>query len=381
VTAYATGASGNAAPVLTLSGSATGLQQAGGVATDTNGDVFVADPVANAISEFAPEANGNVAPIGRIAGPATKLTKPADLAVDDSGRLYVSNDGAVPAITEYAPGASGNVAPVTSISGSAARLSNPSGIVIGPDGKLHVANDNATITTFSLGASGNAAPLSILRSTALRSPRGLNFDPSGQLIVASSLSGKALTYAAPPTGTATAQPTNTRSGLGIPIGLDLDLAGNLFVSDNKANRVLEYPPGQPTPGATITGSLTGLSAPAFLSELPPTPAPRLRSSAPRRQTRERLLTHGIAVRIRAFNGRAFRDRPVTLTVTARAAHTTIASARAVSIRPGTTTVRLRPTRHAPRALARHRRTLITVTVTVHDAGGTQHHAVGIVSTG
>jgi sugar lactone lactonase YvrE len=379
VTAYATGANGNAAPILTLSGPATGLQQASGLVTDTNGDVFVTDPVANAITEFAPEANGNVAPIARIAGTATKLTKPADLAIDGSGRLYVTNDGGSPTITEYAPGANGNVAPVTSISGPATRLSNPAGIVIGPDGNLHVANDNATVTTFALRASGNAAPLSVVRSSALAAPRGLNFDPSGQLIVASSLKGTAVTFAAAATGTA--QPTGTRSGLGTPIGLDLDLPGNLFVADNKSNRLLEYPLGQQTPSATITGSQTGLSAPAFLSELPPTPAPHLRASAPRRQTRTRLITHGIAVRIRAFKGLAFRDRPVTVTATARIKHTTIATARATSVRPGATTVRLRPTPKTAVALGRHRRTLITVTVTAHDPGGTQRHTVRIVSTG
>ena len=73
VTAYADGASGDAAPVLTLSGPATGLSGPSGVIADTNGNVFVTNAAANSITEYAPELTGNATPTATITGSLTRL--------------------------------------------------------------------------------------------------------------------------------------------------------------------------------------------------------------------------------------------------------------------------------------------------------------------
>jgi YD repeat-containing protein len=102
VEVFAPGATGNVAPVRTITGSATGLnillssysQHAFGVhgietvAVDAASNIYVAEygsqSIANAqLEEFAPGANGNVPPAAVLGGPLTSLTQP--YAVQVSG--------------------------------------------------------------------------------------------------------------------------------------------------------------------------------------------------------------------------------------------------------------------------------------------------------
>lgn len=383
VTAYGAGATGDAAPVLSLSGASTGLSQPRGVVADVSGKVFVANAGNNSVTEYAPEVTGNVAPIATIAGAQTLLSKPQDLALDANGRLFVTNLSG--SVTEYAPGANGNVAPVARIAGSRTRLSQPHGIVIDPQGNIRVTNANGTLDTFAAAATGNVAPLSRLSGGSLQNPQGLNFDPSGQLIVADAGAHRVDTFA--PTATGTTQPLSALSGapaLQAPTGLDLDQPGHIFVADSAANSVFEYPAASsatPAPLATIAGPDTGLSGPAFLSELPPTPAPRLRLSARRRGSRRQILARGLDLRVTARNSMAFRGGRVLLSAAAGVRHTTIAVARGTSLRPGTVTVHLVPTPSAGRMLRRHHRTTIVLAVTVRDGAGIQRRNLRITCTG
>jgi streptogramin lyase len=383
VTAYSTDATGDASPVLTLSGANTGLSRPQGVLADVAGDVFVANPGNNSITEYAPEVTGNVAPVATIAGPQTLLNQPQDVAVAATGHLFVTNLAG--SVTEYAPGATGNVAPVARIAGSKTRLSQPHGIVIDPQGNIRVTNANRAIETFSANAKGNVAPLQRLAGGSLQNPQGLNFDPAGQLVVADAGAHRVGTFA--PNASGTAHPLSALTGapaLQAPTGLDLDEPGHIFVADSAANSVFEYPAassGGQAPLATIAGPGTGLSAPALLSELPPTPAPRLRVSAHRRSSRREILIHGIALQVKARNSMAFRGERVRLSASARVARATIASARPIWLRPGSVTVRLVQSLRAATALRRHHRTPIVITVTLRDGSGIQRRHLTITCTG
>jgi hypothetical protein len=88
ISEFAAGATGNVAPIRTISGSNTGLSNGGGfefgiAVSKTSGDIFVSNPVSNAILGFAATASGNVAPIQTIAGSATQLSAPIGLAVTE----------------------------------------------------------------------------------------------------------------------------------------------------------------------------------------------------------------------------------------------------------------------------------------------------------
>lgn len=93
VTIYAPGANGNVAPSRTIAGPATGLYQPHGIAVDGNGRIYASNscraPIAciqqphhdDTIVVFAPGASGNVAPVATISGAATGLFYPAGLTI------------------------------------------------------------------------------------------------------------------------------------------------------------------------------------------------------------------------------------------------------------------------------------------------------------
>jgi hypothetical protein len=382
VLAFASGASGNVAPVLQLSGPATGLSQPTGVVVDDTGRVFVSNTAANTITEYAPEVTGNVAPAATIAGPRTRLNKPTGLALGGSGTLFVADSSAV---TEYAAGATGNVAPIARLGGNLTRLPAPRGLVIDQNGNLRVANGTGPIDTFASHATGNVAPTSWISPGKLRvtSPQGLNVDDAGDIVVADAGASRVATFGANASGND--KPLRLLSGdLVRPTGLDLDVSGNVFTADNAANAIDEFAPGgtgTASPIARIAGSVTGLVGPAFLSELPPPPTPRVGVSTRRHESRRRLLREGIVLHVHAFGRFAFRAEPIAVRAVARVGHRRWATAKALPLRPGTTILRLPPVKRAARMLRRHHRTQMTVTVTVRGGFGSLRRTVVVVSRG
>jgi hypothetical protein len=261
--------------------------------------------------------------------------------------------------------------------------------VIDPDGNLRVANGNGTINTYSAHANGNAAPTKRLTSgsaNSLTNPQGLNFDSAGRLVVADAGAGRIDTFGVGASGAATPLSvlTGAPPGLSMPTGLDLNLAGDVFVANSATNGVNEYAPassGAAAPSARIAGAGTGLAGPAFLSELPPPPTPRLRASTTRRMARQRLLRDGIVLHLKASGSRAFRGEPVTVSAVARVRNTTLAQAKAIPLRPGKAALRLLDTKRPSRLLRRHHKTAIVVTITMRGGFGVQRDRLTITATG
>jgi hypothetical protein len=85
VTVYPAGTNGNVAPLRTISGSNTGLFGSLGIARDGSG-IHVVNQQGGigrlgSVTAYATGANGNVAPIQTISGPNTQLKHPAGVAV------------------------------------------------------------------------------------------------------------------------------------------------------------------------------------------------------------------------------------------------------------------------------------------------------------
>ncbi len=117
-----------------IGGSNTGLVAPGTVAVDAALNVYVFDSTTATISEFAAGATGNVAPIRTISGSNTGLSGgngfSFGLAVSKTtGNLFVSNPGSN-SILVFAATASGNVATIQTIAGSATKLSDPLGVAL-----------------------------------------------------------------------------------------------------------------------------------------------------------------------------------------------------------------------------------------------------------
>jgi hypothetical protein len=83
ITVHSLPASGNTAPLRTLSGAATGLVGPRAVALDlTNDELFVGNTInANSITVYARSASGNTAPLRTLSGAATGISCPLGIAV------------------------------------------------------------------------------------------------------------------------------------------------------------------------------------------------------------------------------------------------------------------------------------------------------------
>ena len=176
---FAAGANGNVAPVATITGAATGLVFPNGLALDSAGKIYVANEgtgevTGGSVTVYAAGATGNAAPVATIIGSATLLNYPHGLTLDAAGNIYVASEpigvgapdgeagpGPSGSVVVFAAGATGNVAPKTTITGSSTLLTGPNGISLDVLGNIYVADNSANaVLVFAAGASGNVAPIS-----------------------------------------------------------------------------------------------------------------------------------------------------------------------------------------------------------------------------
>jgi hypothetical protein len=122
---YEAGRSGNVAPSCSISGLGT---DPNGIAFDRRGELYVRDG-SGAIAVFRPGTCGRGRPARIISGRNTGLDFPDGLFVGSDGTLYVANRLAN-SITEYAPGSAGNVQPIRTIRGVHTGLNGPVGIYV-----------------------------------------------------------------------------------------------------------------------------------------------------------------------------------------------------------------------------------------------------------
>lgn len=270
--------SGDIAPVRTISGSATTLNDPVGLAVDSSGNIYTENAngaytaSAYEIAVFGPTANGNVAPTRLINGADTGLGDSLSLAVDALGQIYASNQS-LGDVTVYAPGASGDAVPSRTI--TAAGLTTPSGIAVDAAGLIYVLNGNGgtsgspnALYVFAPTAGANATPLRMISGSAT----GLSFsvevavDSTGNAYVANA-DGNSITVFGP-TQNGNVAPLRTISGsntlLNGPLGLSLDRAGDLFVTNQNGENVVVFAPGATgnvAPTRIFAGSQTGFATP------------------------------------------------------------------------------------------------------------------------
>jgi sugar lactone lactonase YvrE len=267
VTVYPAGSTGNVAPIVTITGSATALASPLGIALDSAGNIYVANQyVAGGISSsndssitvYPAGSNGNVAPISTIAGSNTGLENLSGIALDSSRNLYVtaSTTGVGPKINVYPAGSSGNASPNAIITGSATQLEGP-GIAVDSGGRIYVSNlrggtdQLGSITVYPPGSTGDAVPSATITSnlTGLNGASGLALDSVGNIYVAngSDVTGEKGSIAIYPAGSYAAGPlvamidgANTR--LDNPFAIALDPKRDIFVL-NSNKTVTVYPTG------------------------------------------------------------------------------------------------------------------------------------------
>ncbi len=282
VTVYSRTATGNAAPLRTIAGPGTGLKYPAGVALDlAHDELVVLNNSLNGsgfVTVYPRTATGEAAPLRTIAGPATGLGGPFRVAVDPVHdelvvlTLYEGDVFGPPSISVFAGTATGNAAPLRTIAGPGTGLNNPTGVALDLEhDELIVANGGGpdSITVYPRTATGNIAPLRTIAGLE-NNPKGVALDLAhDELFVAN---GRRITVYA---RTASGIPaplrafTEASAGLNVPIALTVDLVHDELVVLNGG-----YPPDDPpsitvfartasgnaAPLRTISGPDTGLNA-------------------------------------------------------------------------------------------------------------------------
>ena len=269
VTVFAPGASGNAVPIRTIESYYT----IGGIALDSAGNVYVSS--GGGIAVYA-AANENATPIRTIAGSNTGLSCPAGIGLDAAGELYVANPCGA-SVTVYAAGASGDASPARTITGSNTGLNGPSDIAVDAARNVYVTNTGGyvanagSVTVYAAGASGNVIPIRTIAgcNTSIGypwGPRGVELDAAGNVYVAAHIPAFGITVYGTEGGNLT--PTHTirgcNTGLNGPSGIARDTAGNLYVANHLPSTITVYAPGasgNAVPIRTIAGPNTKLNDP------------------------------------------------------------------------------------------------------------------------
>lgn len=268
-------ATGNVAPIATITGTATTLSSPAHLLVDTTSNrLFVANPGASSvlIYESASTVNGNIAPTRTISGAATLLAVPHDLALDTTNNVLFVADGANILVFQSASTVNGNTPPVHNIS---------MGFAVGAilvdvlNNRLYVADTSGNTIDRLEGANIQDGPAVIAGSisgtaTLLAHPQGLALDLAGRLIVSNGAGPSITIYSSPATANGNVAPVASISGpatqLAGPDQIVLNPntnSGEVNVADHLAGSILVFSNlaaanGNAAPSRSISGAQTGL---------------------------------------------------------------------------------------------------------------------------
>ena len=278
-------------------------------ATDSSGDVYVADTSHHRVlyypsgSTTATRSYGQAGSLttttannGGIS--ANSLNHPFDIALDSSNNLYIVDttnnrvlyypSGTTTATRVYGQNSSFSTALVNNTAGTAnvvstTSLSNPLSVALDSSNNLYIADNGnnrvlyypsgTTTATRVYGQNGSfstalvnntAGTANVVSTTSLNQPAGIDLDSSNNLYIDDYLNNRVLYY---PSGTTTATRVYGQNGsfstalvnntagtantisatsLSSPQSVALDSGNNLYIADWSNNRVLYYPSGTTT---------------------------------------------------------------------------------------------------------------------------------------
>jgi sugar lactone lactonase YvrE len=270
------------------------------VAVDAAGDVFIADTANNVVREIY-AGTGKIATVAGTgtagytgdgsAATVAKLSAPAGVATDTDGNLYIADTGnnvvrEVSPLTGYITTIAGNGTAGYSGDGgaaTAATLNGPSGLFFESNATLLIASPGANVvravnlvdgiinTVAGTGTSGFAGDGALATSAQLSKPGAVWADAATNVYIAdmgnsrvrrvdastgfiTTVAGSATAGYAGDNGSATAAQLNS------PTGIALDAKANLYIADAKANVIRKVDVSH---GATVNfGSQSTSSASA-----------------------------------------------------------------------------------------------------------------------
>jgi sugar lactone lactonase YvrE len=277
--AFDLSATGNVAPLYSVSSACPLLSDTTDVVTDSSGNFYVSSYGEQDVLVFPPTAQGATQPFAQITGSNTMVSVPISMGFDAANNLYVLS-GSGQTIEEFPPGASGNVTPTAVIPPSATTLlDDPKGIGVSANGTLYVADIGINaVLVFAPGASGGGTiPIGEIdgKTAQIGSPYAVSVDGNGNIYVLTNdnmtdpsffnnlpaVNPRILEFPAnTTTGVApSAVIEGPATGLNTPSMLHVDAAGGIYVSDWGAGAIYYFAPGSNgnvAPTRTLAGSNT-----------------------------------------------------------------------------------------------------------------------------
>ena len=237
-------------------GSAARFNLPGGVAADSDGNVFVADTANHTIRKITAAGvvttlAGRAGRSGSVngAGSAARFKSPGGVAVDAGGNVFVADTGnhtirmitAGGVVTTLA-GSAGNLGSADG-AGGVARFNNPTSLAVDAAGAVYVADTwNHRIRKITAGGivstlAGSFGSADGTGSAAgFKYPRGVALDRSGNVFVADT--GNYAIRKITADGVVTTPPTSNEQ-IYYPLGLAVDVAGNIFVAESDYGDISE----------------------------------------------------------------------------------------------------------------------------------------------
>lgn len=235
-------------------GANAGFRQLRGMATDSAGNMYVADKQNNTIRKITPAgvvttlAGSSVAVAGLVNGTGTAATfnAPYGVAADNAGNLYVAdtNNNAVRKIVI-------STGVVTTL---ATGLNGPRGVAVDSLGNVYVTNKiNGTISKIAPPVGGASAVVSTFSSGYTGSPFGIAIDGTGSNLYVTMTVGNNI-YKIAASGAASSV---FATGFIRPKGVALDSKGNLYVANGNGSNTISI-----VNASGVVGLLAGSSAAA-----------------------------------------------------------------------------------------------------------------------
>ena len=313
ISIFAAGSYGNVAPTTTIVGADTGLVGSNRMVLDSDRNLYVSNSFGGAgggsVTVYRSGASGNAAPLTTITSDFTGIAGGASkLAMDSTGKIYVANfqgNGRPDSVTVYSAGSYAVGAPIATISGDNTGLSSPIGVGVDANGNISVLDDNGTVTTYAAGSSGNATPIATLSINSGKNTEatGIAVGRSGKIYVSvtgvvicrerschQTSPGKVLVYRAGSDGNAkpAALISGPDTGLASPSAVAADQNGYLYVTNEGPAKVPYVVPvgfsikvtkagpgsitiyqpgsdGDQKPIATIAGEITKIVSPTGIA--------------------------------------------------------------------------------------------------------------------
>ena len=247
------GTPGAVATSIDATGSAAQFSAPRGIAVDFAGNIYVADSsnhtirkvtAAGVVTTFA----GTAGTVGTAQATPAKFSEPFGVATDSTGNVYVAdtNNNAIRKITPagvVTTLAGGSGMGSTDGTGSAAKFAEPHGVVLDSNGNVYVTDYvNMTIrkvtpTGVVTTLAGSAGVEGFVNGTGtaarFKSLQGIAIDTSGNLYIVDS--GNRSIRKITPAGVVTTFVDGTNGQLGSPRGVVVDSAGTLYVTDYTAH--------------------------------------------------------------------------------------------------------------------------------------------------